>query len=198
MAAKSVVLSPAAVSGASSNVSRSRDLLIAGLVLCVAVSLALVTRWGKTEVSLGDQRARSVVPRTDTTAFVIVTSSCAACTDANGVDSLRRAHQEYRRSPTRRTVGVVLDDDLSGGLDLLARYGAFDELVIGGSWTNLAVLDHVWSDSTAMAVVPQLVLVERRFEERRNRIIKAHERLLGRAYGLDAMRAAFLSSEQAP
>lgn len=74
---------------------------------------------------------------------------------------------------------------------------ACNELVIGGSWTNLAVLDHVWSDSTAMAVVPQLVLIERRFEERRNRIIKVQERLLERAYGLDAMRATFLFSERA-
>lgn len=48
-----------------------------------------------------------------------------------------------------------------------------------------------------MAVVPQLVLIERRFEERRNRIIKVQERLLERAYGLDAMRATFLFSERA-
>ena len=127
---------------------------------------------------------------TDTTAFLFVSSTCGACTDESSVPLVLQSIGSFHESATRRVVGVALDQDMSAGLDVLKLFGAFDELILGGSWRNVAALHHVWSDSTAIGAVPQLVLVERRFEEIRGRIAVTMERVLLRVYGFPAITEA--------
>jgi hypothetical protein len=54
----------------------------------------------------------------------------------------------------------------------------------------------VWSDSTAIGAVPQLVLVETRIEEIRGGLAVTTERTLRRVYGLPAIVEALETSDQ--
>src|SRR5690242_2199636 len=39
--------------------------------------------------------------------------------------------------------------------------GAFDQLILGGNWTNLAIERYVWRDPEGMPAMPQILIVER-------------------------------------
>ena len=64
-------------------------------------------------------------------------------------------------------VGVDLDADLTKGLAFLGQIGggrisgAFDQILVGGSWLNDKALQVIWSDKTITAALPQVLVVER-------------------------------------
>jgi hypothetical protein len=64
-------------------------------------------------------------------------------------------------------VGVDLDTDLTKGLAFLADIGggkisgAFDQILVGGSWLNDKVLSVIWTDQLIPPALPQILVVER-------------------------------------
>jgi hypothetical protein len=58
-------------------------------------------------------------------------------------------------------VGVSSDWSTEKGIAFLTDNGPFDQLVIGGNWTNLGVEHFIWNDSTAIPEMPQIVVLER-------------------------------------
>ncbi len=58
-------------------------------------------------------------------------------------------------------VGVSSDWLTEKGIAFLSDNGPFDQLVIGGNWTNLGVEHFIWNDSTAVPAMPQIVVLER-------------------------------------
>lgn len=64
-------------------------------------------------------------------------------------------------------VGVDLDADLAKGLAFLAEIGggrvsgAFDQILVGGSWLNDKALRLMWSDKLITPALPQVLVVER-------------------------------------
>jgi hypothetical protein len=56
---------------------------------------------------------------------------------------------------------------VEGGLRHLALLGPFDEVSLGGNWTNSAVVHYLGSDLSdrQRAVIPQVVLLEREVRE---------------------------------
>jgi hypothetical protein len=58
-------------------------------------------------------------------------------------------------------VGVAIDWSTDRGAAFLSGNGPFDQLVIGGNWTNLAAEHYIWSDRAAVPAMPQIVLLER-------------------------------------
>jgi hypothetical protein len=79
-----------------------------------------------------------------------------------------------------------LEPSVEGGLRHLALLGAFDEVSLGGNWTNSAVVRYLGSDMSdhQRALIPQVVLLER--EVRRDgpeMLVVGPERELGRYIG---------------
>lgn len=105
-------------------------------------------------------------------AFVITASDCgwsaqAATMEAVGKirASLRSAHGSSYAQVT--VVGVALDENLDAGLQFLSDIGkgtvrgAYDQVVVGGSWLNEQVVRFVWREHISEAASPQVIVIER-------------------------------------
>jgi hypothetical protein len=71
------------------------------------------------------------------------------------------AAQAKQRGLALTVIGAAQDWDLKRGAAFLEPLGAFDQIVIGGNWTNIAVEQFVLRDSLAEMAIPQVVLIER-------------------------------------
>jgi hypothetical protein len=93
------------------------------------------------------------------------------------------AHWARERGYAFSAVGVATDWSTEKGVAFLSDVGPFDQLVVGGNWANLGVERFVWSDSTAIPAMPQVVLLERTVTAG-NRIAFTPARVIRRVSGL--------------
>jgi hypothetical protein len=99
-------------------------------------------------------------------AVFIGASWCRGAAYPNLRDSLPILMEALRTEANSRnhrftTIGVSLDGSAETGVEWLTKYGAFDELDVGGGWGNYAVLSLIWSDSSSSPILPQLVILTR-------------------------------------
>jgi hypothetical protein len=104
------------------------------------------------------------------------------------VREMRTALERQTASSGRHLVtrGVSLEPSVEGGLRHLALLGAFDEVSLGGNWTNSAVVHYLGGDlgDRQRAVVPQVVLLEREVRQDGTRsLVVGPEREVGRFVG---------------
>lgn len=59
------------------------------------------------------------------------------------------------------TVGIAKDWIVKNGMDHLAKFGSFDEVMTGRSWLNEGVVKYVWEDMSSVPSTPQLVVIKR-------------------------------------
>lgn len=86
--------------------------------------------------------------------------------------------------------GVSLDPTVEGGLQHLALLGPFDEVSVGGNWTNSVVVRYLGPNfGDGRAAIPQVVLLEREVREENSTLIVGPERELGRYIGADKIDA---------
>lgn len=59
--------------------------------------------------------------------------------------------------------GVSLDPTVDGGIRHLAMFDSFDEISVGGNWTNSAVVRYLGNDmgNRRIAMIPTVVVLER-------------------------------------
>jgi hypothetical protein len=70
--------------------------------------------------------------------------------------------------------GVSLDPEIADGVRDLATVGTFDEINVGGNWTNSAVVHYLGGDmgrAYSKASVPQVIVLEREVD---NQITALH------------------------
>jgi len=92
------------------------------------------------------------------------------------------AAQARQRRMAFSVIGAAQDWDLKQGAAFLEPLGAFDQVVIGGNWTNVAVEQFVLRDSLAEMVMPQVVVIERTVHLR-ERVSVTEPRVLRRVTG---------------
>lgn len=88
------------------------------------------------------------------------------------IRSLRRQiRSEHGNSYAQiSVVGVALDADPDAGLQFLLDLGdgtpsgAFDQISAGGSWLNEQAVRLFWRQQAAVAVIPQVIVIERRVD----------------------------------
>ena len=91
-------------------------------------------------------------------------------------DSVRLATARRLVGPGQQLVlrGVSLDPEVATGMRDLAMVGAFDEVSLGGNWTNSAVVHYLGGDfgrAYPKAGVPQVIVLEREID---NQITTLH------------------------
>jgi hypothetical protein len=97
--------------------------------------------------------------------------------------------------------GVSLEPSVEGGLRHLALLGPFDEVSLGGNWTNSAVVRYIGGDMSdhRRAVIPQVVLLEREVrEDGKEALVVGPERELGRYLGADQISSWVRSGAPLP
>jgi hypothetical protein len=111
-------------------------------------------------------------------------------TDAGMVTIVRdmKAALSHQTAATNREFiarGVSLDPSVDGGIRHLALLGPFDEIAVGGNWTNSAVIRYLGGDigATRSTAIPQLVLLERDVNQAGERLQVSPEREIARFVG---------------
>jgi hypothetical protein len=105
-------------------------------------------------------------------AFVVTASDCGWSKRPDGMKAVRVLKPTLQASHGSSfarisVIGVDLDDNLDVGLRFLADIGngsvggAFDQIVVGGSWLNEEIVKLVWREGTAEPASPQILVIER-------------------------------------
>ncbi len=110
------------------------------------------------------------------------------------VRDMRVALQRQAASSGRRVVmrGVSLEPSVADGVRHLSQFGTFDEVSLGGNWTNSAVVRYLGSDmgDHSRALIPQVVVLEREVREGGpESLVVGPERELARYIGTDQINA---------
>ena len=92
------------------------------------------------------------------------------------------AAQAKDRHMSLSVIGVALDWDVKRGAAFLEPLGAFDQVVIGGNWVNLAVAQFVLRDPLAEMAMPQIVVLERTVQQG-DRVTISEPRVIRRIIG---------------
>jgi hypothetical protein len=119
------------------------------------------------------------------------------------VRDMRTALQRQAASSGRHFIsrGVSLEPSVEGGLRHLALLGAFDEVSLGGNWTNSSVVRYLGSDMSdhQRAVIPQVVLLEREVrQDGKEMLLVGPEREIGRFIGADQIASWVRTGAQLP
>ena len=85
-------------------------------------------------------------------------------------------------------IGVANDWDQSLAAAFLAPVGPFDQVALGGNWTNIAVEHLVWRDPKGNPAMPQILIIERTVSTGA-RITFSEPRVLRRVIGGDSIPA---------
>lgn len=105
-------------------------------------------------------------------AFVFASSECGWSSrpeTMRAVKGIREAMRAVFDSTYARVsvIAVSTDTDLNIGLRFLREVGggdlngAFDQIMVGGSWLNEQAIRFIWRERIAEAGVPQIVVIER-------------------------------------
>lgn len=105
-------------------------------------------------------------------AYVIAASDCGWSSQPGVITAVRamRAQMASVHGGSYAqvsVVGVALDSDIDAGLRFLSDIGsrtpagAFDQIIVGGSWLNEQIVRFVWRDGFTEAALPQVLVIER-------------------------------------
>jgi hypothetical protein len=94
------------------------------------------------------------------------------------------AAQARKSNAAFSVVGVANDWDQAVATNFLSDVGPFDQVAIGGNWTNVAIERFVWADSTGNPAMPQILVIERTVKAG-TRITISEPRVLRRLVGGD-------------
>jgi hypothetical protein len=98
------------------------------------------------------------------------------------------AAQAKQRNAAFSAVGVSNDWETPKAAAFFDSLGRFDQLVLGGNWTNLAIEHFVWRDPSGSPAMPQILVLERTVTPA-ERIQFSEPRVLRRVTGGDQIPA---------
>ena len=108
---------------------------------------------------------------------------------ASVVHEMRFALSKQAAASGRRFVlrGVSLEPTVEAGLQHLALLGPFDEVSVGGNWTNSTVVRYLGATMTENepTAIPQVVILEREVRRDSSTLQIGAERELARYAGVD-------------
>jgi hypothetical protein len=111
-------------------------------------------------------------------------------TDRGMVETVRQMQgllTQQASASGRRLImrGVSLEPGIDDGIAHLATFGRFDEISVGGNWTNSTALRYLGSDigENPKSVIPQVVLLEREVTQETQHLSVGPERELARFAG---------------
>lgn len=166
-------------SGPTTGIRKASRLLLGALVL-ITVFAATYELPRHVRVTVGWARRPPVategyIPRPvfqPGTQYIMVfagSATCGACAHDSLPDAierlkLRMAALAEARGATFKAVGVSTGWSVDRGVEFLSRFGRFDEISAGGSWSNSILSEFMWRNGFVPAV-PVVALYERIIEE---------------------------------
>lgn len=99
-------------------------------------------------------------------AVFITAESCVGSRQPHMPDTIERmkqllAEQAAQTGEGLSIVGISLDWNTRVGSDHLAKFGAFNEIIVGRNWFGTGAIHFVWRDHVGQPATPQIVLFRR-------------------------------------
>lgn len=125
--------------------------------------------------------------------LVLVYLGAWSCPWSN-VDGLRDAVRSIRDDWHRvaqdsgkgfATVGIAPDVSVDEGVEHLAKYGSFDEVIVGRGWLNVGMMKYVYGDIPGPAATPQVLIIERTIHRVAGQTWISDEKVVRRLVGAD-------------
>jgi len=134
-----------------------------GQVLALCVILAVRPVGAQTGDYVPAQRLRD---GRELVAIYIGSTDCGPCQLPEVKGAVRAMKPLLAAQATQRRMGITVigaaqDWDLKRGAAFLEPLGAFDQVVIGGNWTNIAIEQFVLRDTLTEMLMPQVIVLER-------------------------------------
>lgn len=142
--------------------SRSRRLLAFALIALMGAMIPMLLR----RDVVAEPDVTLVRDGTELVLVAMMSSTCAGIQAPGFAEALETIRDHLRREAasaghTFVTIGVATDWMLDDGVEVLRRFGPFDEILVGRGWMNSGIVKYIWTDFPGRAAVPQLVVVER-------------------------------------
>ncbi len=120
-------------------------------------------------------------------------STCGPCLLPNVETAVRSmktliAAQATQMHASFSVIGVANDWEVTKAAAFLDSLGTFDQVVLGGNWTNLATERFVWRDPQGTPAMPQILVFERTVTLG-DRITFSEPRMLRRLTGAEQIPA---------
>jgi hypothetical protein len=140
----------------------AREVLVGFVTAALCFVLGATFRPG----SAGERPITAISSGTELVLVFMASSTCAGVKNPAlpaAVNAIEKSLRMQAAGEGKRlvTIGVSLDWQIDAGMELLNRFGTFDEVSIGRGWLNLAAIRYIWRDIPGAASVPQVVLLER-------------------------------------
>jgi hypothetical protein len=164
---------------------RKRELIS----LAVLGSMVWTPLWGQELPPLTPGATRSI----ELVVVYLGATSCGPClqesTKVTVRDVLAKAEERAaERSLSMQAVGAAFDDDIESGLGLLRSTAEFDQVLLGGGWSNAAAVEFIWSDGEVLAAIPHIVILTRSLDKRAQAREPASKSILVQLQGERQMR----------
>lgn len=99
-------------------------------------------------------------------AIYIGSTTCGPCLTPEVKSAVRKmkvlvADQAKQQGASFAAVVAANDWEVAKATSFVEPLGEFDQLVLGGNWTNLAIERYVWRDPQGTPAMPQILVIER-------------------------------------
>ena len=99
-------------------------------------------------------------------AIYIGSTTCGPCLSPEVKAAVKKmkvlvANQAKAQGASFAAVVAANDWEVPKAISFVEPLGAFDQLILGGNWTNLAIERYVWRDPEGVPAMPQILVVER-------------------------------------
>jgi hypothetical protein len=101
---------------------------------------------------------------------------------------LALARQAAERHEGLSVVGVSLDWAAQEGIDHLAKFGTFDEIIVGRNWYGTGATRFIWRDIPGQPSTPQIVLLRHGVTTTPRGIVITKESEIRRIIGADEIK----------
>ncbi len=153
-------------------------------------------RWTVPLLRLGDYVPSATSGPSEQIVLVYVGSSTCAWSNLPELPSLVQAMKTEFQSRAHRhgkafvALGVARDRVAADGLNHLAEFGVFDEIMAGNSWANTGIQHFLYGDGElgGPGATPQVVLLSRRLARPSGHVSVEDERVLLRMTGFQSIR----------
>ena len=144
--------------------------------------------------SSDDSSFRPAAPTEGGEEVVLVYLGAASCgwSNIDGLPDAVRRIRDHWYALTRgeagtgfATVGIARDVNIDAGIEHLAKYGPFDEAVVGRGWLNVGFFKYVYGEMPGPAATPQVLVVQRTVHRTGGQTWISDERVLRRFVGAD-------------
>lgn len=169
---------------------RSEGVLGIGMLVCLVASLSaiLIRDWPRARPEA------EIAPSEQLVMALVVSGFCGATETPGFGEDLAALRSRLAKEAADSdlgfvSIGVAVDPLAKDGIEVLERFGPFDELHVGRGWQNTAAMDLLFGEHGVRAAIPHVMVFRRRVETEAPVLEFSKDSLVLDLAGIDEIRS---------